>query len=138
MKIAKEFSWEMGHRLPFHQGGCRNLHGHSYKMIVELTGELESNGMIMDYYDIKELVEPIVSELDHSFIVNKNDIDLIEALKNLNSSFLTVEFETTAENLCTYFLNKICSAKLPGNIRNVKVKVFETETTYAEDEKRCE
>ena len=40
MKIAKEFRWEMGHRLPEHFGLCKNIHGHSYKMIVEFEGEL--------------------------------------------------------------------------------------------------
>ena len=39
MKIAKEFRWEMGHRLPEHFGLCKNIHGHSYKMVVEFEGE---------------------------------------------------------------------------------------------------
>ena len=41
MKIAKEFNWEMGHRLPEHFGKCKNIHGHSYKMMVELEGDLD-------------------------------------------------------------------------------------------------
>ncbi len=134
MKIAKEFTWEMGHRLPFHAGKCKNLHGHSYKCMVELTGDPDENGMVMDYYDLKKVVEPILDELDHAFMVCKKDIEMIEALEKLNSRKVIVDFETTAENICIYLLNKIKSAKLPQNIHSIKVRVLETENSYAEEE----
>jgi 6-pyruvoyltetrahydropterin/6-carboxytetrahydropterin synthase len=134
MKIAKEFTWEMGHRLPFHTGKCKNLHGHSYKCMVELTGDPDENGMVMDYYDLKKVVEPILDELDHAFMVCKKDIEMIEALEKLNSRKVIVDFETTAENICIYLHNKIKSAKLPQNIHSIKVRVLETENSYAEEE----
>ena len=134
MKIAKEFTWEMGHRLPFHSGKCKNLHGHSYKCIVELTGGPDKNGMVMDYYDLKKIVEPILDDLDHAFMVCKKDTEMIEVLEKLNSRKVVVDFETTAENICVYLLNKIKSAKLPQNINSLKVRVLETENSYAEDE----
>lgn len=134
MKIAKEFRWEMGHRLRFHEGKCKNLHGHSYKLLVEVEGNVEGYGMVMDYYDMKTVIGPIVDELDHSFIVNKDDAELLEVLEKLNSHKVVVDFETTAENICGYFLQKIKSADMPQNIHSVKVMVYETENTYAEDE----
>ena len=73
MKIAKEFNWEMGHRLPEHFGKCKNIHGHSYKMMVELDGDVNDNGMVMDYYDLKKIVNPIVENLDHAFMVYEQD-----------------------------------------------------------------
>ena len=133
MKIAKEFRWEMGHRLMCHNGKCLNLHGHSYKLLVEVQGGIGSNGMVLDYFDVKKIVGPMVEELDHTVVINKNDKDLIEAIQKLNSAYVIVDFETTAENLCIYFLNKIKEAKLPSNISNIMVKVFETENTYAEE-----
>ena len=133
MKIAKEFTWEMGHRLSFHNGKCKNLHGHSYKCLVELTGDPDENGMVMDYYDLKKVVEPIIDELDHSFMVYKKDIEMIEVLEKLNSRKVVVDFETTAENICIYLLNKIKSTKLPQNIHSIKVRVLETENSYAEE-----
>jgi len=42
----------MAHRLPFHDGGCRNVHGHSYSMTIELVGEPDRNGMVLDYFDM--------------------------------------------------------------------------------------
>ena len=66
MKIAKEFRWEMGHRLKFHKGKCINLHGHSYKMMVEFTGDVDENGMVLDYYDVKEIISPLVDIFNKS------------------------------------------------------------------------
>ena len=134
MKIAKEFHWEMGHRLPFHNGKCKNLHGHSYKCMVELTGDPDSNGMVIDYFDVKKVIGPIINELDHSFMVCKDDMEVIEVLEKLNSQKVVVDFETTAENICLFLLDRIKSSNLPSNIKSVKVKVLETENTYAEEE----
>lgn len=133
MKIAKEFKWEMGHRLPCHKGKCRNLHGHSYKLMVEFEGTLDKNGMVLDYYDVKEIVSPIVDNLDHSVMVFNEDKELIEVLEKLNSSYVAVPFQTTAENMCGYFLDQIRSGNLPGNITAIRVWVYETENTYATD-----
>ena len=134
MKIAKEFTWEMGHRLPFHNGKCKNLHGHSYKCRLELIGDIYTNGMVLDYYDLKKIVEPIFEELDHSVMVWKCDTELIEVLQKLNSKMVQVEFQTTAENICNYLLDRIKLTNLPSNIKSVKARVFETENTYAENE----
>ena len=134
MKIAKEFTWEMGHRLTFHKGKCKNLHGHSYKCMVELTGEPDQNGMVLDYYDVKKIIEPLIDEMDHSFMVFSSDKELMHALQTLNSRYVVVDFETTAENICIYLLRKIKSSNLPKNISALKVKVFETENTYAKEE----
>lgn len=134
MKIAKEFNWEMGHRLPFHEGKCKNLHGHSYKCIVEVTGEPDKHGMVLDYFEMKKIIGPIIEELDHSFMVGRNDKEVIEFLEKINSQKVVVNFESTAENICLYLLDKIKAAALPKNVASVKVKVFETENSYAEEE----
>ena len=134
MKIAKEFHWEMGHRLPFHMGKCRNLHGHSYKCLVEFSGDPDMNGMVLDYYDVKKIIGPIIEQLDHSFMVSRDDTEVIEALEKLNSQKVVVDFETTAENICLYLLGKIKTSDLPSNIHSVKVRVLETGNTYAEEE----
>lgn len=133
MKIAKEFTWEMGHRLSFHSGKCKNLHGHSYKCLVELSGTPNSEGMVLDYYDLKKIIEPILDELDHAFMVYKNDTELIDMLNKLNSRIVVVEFETTAENICLFLLEKLKFAGLPKNIHAVKMRVMETENSYAEE-----
>jgi 6-pyruvoyl tetrahydropterin synthase/QueD family protein len=79
--IAKEFKWEMSHRLPYHNGPCRNIHGHTYKMRIEISGEPDKQGMLIDYFTITKIVEPLLEKLDHCFVCDDKDIDLIEFLK---------------------------------------------------------
>lgn len=69
--IWKQFEFEAAHFLPFHQGNCRNLHGHSYKLQVGVTGEPHDigpqTGMIMDFGDLKLIVKNVfLDDLDHS------------------------------------------------------------------------
>jgi 6-pyruvoyltetrahydropterin/6-carboxytetrahydropterin synthase len=131
--IAKDFHWEMGHRLPFHNGGCRNIHGHSYRMRVELVGHLDRNGMVMDYFDMKELIEPLVASIDHSFLCDANDSEMLAFFAANPLKHVVVPFPTTAENLVGWFLNEIAKLLEPyRNIISLTVRIHETERTYAE------
>lgn len=132
MKVAKEFRWEMGHRLPFHNGRCRHLHGHSYKAIFEFEGDMAENGMVIDFYDVDKIVNPIIDELDHSFLSQKADSNLIEALKKLQSRMVLIEDPSTAENISKYLSNKLINSNLPKNIKKLTVRVFETFDSFAE------
>jgi 6-pyruvoyltetrahydropterin/6-carboxytetrahydropterin synthase len=137
MKIAKEFHWEMGHRLPEHFGLCKNIHGHSYRMIVEFEGELDDHGMVIDFYDVEKIINPIIEKLDHAFMVKDDDKLTLEFLDKLNSKKVVVNSFATAENICNYISEKIIKSNLPGNIENVRVRVYETSEDYAEVEKRA-
>ena len=136
MKIAKEFRWEMGHRLPEHFGLCKNIHGHSYKMIVEFEGELGKNQMVIDYYDVEKIINPMIEKLDHSYMVNKDDKIVLEFLNKMDSKKVVVDFLATAENICNYFLTEIKKCSLPSNISSIKVRVYETQFDYAEESMR--
>ena len=133
MKIAKEFRWEMGHRLPDHFGKCKNIHGHSYKMLVEFSGELDKSGMIIDYYDVKKIINPVIEKLDHAFMVNKNDKVVLDFLEKMDSKRVVVDFESTAENICKYLLNEVSKTSLPENVKEIKIRVQETTEDYAEE-----
>jgi len=133
MKIAKEFRWEMGHRLPEHFGQCKNIHGHSYKMLVEFEGEIDKNGMVIDYYDVEKIINPIIEKLDHAFMVSKNDKVVLEFLEKMNSKKVVVDFQSTAENICTYILSEVKITNIPSNVKGIKIRVYETTHDYAED-----
>lgn len=133
MKVAKEFKWEMGHRLPNHFGNCKNIHGHSYKMIVEFEGEMNKDEMIIDFYDIDRIIKPLIEKLDHAFMVNKNDHDVIEFLEKIKSKKLVVDFNSTVENICKFVLEEIKKFEMPQNIASVSVRVYETNEDYAEE-----
>jgi 6-pyruvoyltetrahydropterin/6-carboxytetrahydropterin synthase len=132
MKIAKKFDWEMGHRLPEHFGLCKNIHGHSYKMIVEFEGELDEQGMVIDFYDVEKIINPIIEKLDHAFMVKEDDEITLEFLEKLNSKKVVVDFFATVENICNYISTKIIKSNLPKNIKFINVRVYETAEDYAE------
>jgi len=136
MKIAKEFRWEMGHRLPEHFGQCKNIHGHSYKMIVEFEGELDKNQMVIDYYDVEKIINPVIEKLDHAFMVNKDDKVVVDFLDKLGSKKVVVDFNSTAENICGFLLSEIKKFSLPTNLSSVKIRVYETQFDYAEETMR--
>jgi 6-pyruvoyltetrahydropterin/6-carboxytetrahydropterin synthase len=132
-RIAKEFHWEMGHRLPFHAGGCQNIHGHSYRMRVELEGTLDDNGMVLDYFDLKEIVDPIVARIDHSFLCDDRD-EIMGAFLSANGlKHVVVPFRTTAENITAWMLEQIAeSLASHANLTRLTVRLQETERVYAE------
>lgn len=131
--IAKDFRWEMGHRLPFHSGGCQNIHGHSYRLRVVIEGRLDDNGMVMDYFDLKEIVDPIVDRLDHAFLCDDQDTAMLDFFETNRLKHLVVPFRTTAENIAGWLLEQI-AASLSGyvNLLTLIVRVAETDRTYAE------
>jgi 6-pyruvoyltetrahydropterin/6-carboxytetrahydropterin synthase len=75
--ISRDFKYESAHFLPKVTDGhkCKNLHGHSYKLTVTLRGPVGSDGFVMDFADLKSLVNPIVNCLDHHLL---NDIPGLE------------------------------------------------------------
>ena len=133
MKVAKEFRWEIGHRLPEHFGLCKNIHGHSYKLIVEFEGELDKQGMIIDFYDVEKIINPIIEKLDHAFMVKKDDEATIKLLEKVNSKKIVVDFNSTVENISKYLLSEIKKVSFPPNVGSVKVRVYETAFDYSEE-----
>ena len=139
IKITKQFSFEMAHALRHYDGLCRNIHGHSYKMDITLAGQplhdesSPKNGMVMDFGDLKKLInEEIISLLDHALVLNaKTDAQLITVLKQNYEKIVTVEFQPTTENLLNFIAEKI-KAKLPENVKLTCVRLRETDTSYAE------
>jgi 6-pyruvoyltetrahydropterin/6-carboxytetrahydropterin synthase len=133
VRIAKSFHWEMAHRLPYHTAGCQNVHGHSYELRVALSGHPDERGMVMDYGELKAIVQPMVDELDHAFLCSTDDSLMVEFLQRSSLKVVYVEFPTTAENLVYYFLDRIHDRlKDRTNLAEICVRVCETRATYAE------
>ena len=69
MLIGKEFGFEASHQLPRHDGKCKDLHGHSWKLKVGVIGPVnEKTGFVMDYAELKRRVDPLITRLDHSHL----------------------------------------------------------------------
>ncbi len=123
----------MAHRLPFHEGGCKNIHGHSYSMTVELRGEPDTNGMVLDYFDLVNIVEPHIKEIDHAFLCDNSDTLVKDFLKSSALKAVYVDFSTTAENIARWFFERLSDHfMMMKNIQGLRIAVSETERTTAE------
>lgn len=85
MKIFVEDTFDSAHWLPNvpvdHK--CHNLHGHTYKIRIEVEGEINpTSGWVVDYAEIKKLWDPIKLQLDHKCL------NEIEGLENSTSELL--------------------------------------------------
>ena len=135
--IAKDFRWEMAHRLPYHEGGCRNVHGHSYRMWIELTGVPDANGMVLDYFVLKQMVDPLVAEVDHAFLCDNSDKLIVDFLDSSKLKAVYVDFPTTAENIARWFFERLSGVFSTDrsslkHLRALRVRIQETERTFAE------
>lgn len=106
--VTKDFHFEAAHALPHlpDDHKCKRLHGHSYKFRVEVDGELDDRGFVIDYAEISAAVDPLVKRLDH---------------RNLNDLF---DFPTSAENLARWIHDELRSL-IPVS----RVVLFETANT---------
>jgi 6-pyruvoyltetrahydropterin/6-carboxytetrahydropterin synthase len=138
--ITKEIQIDMGHRVPNHKSKCRNPHGHRYKIVVGITGEVSSlegdsdEGMIMDYGDIKTiLMDEIDAKFDHGFMVAQSD-PLLETFKQWQSDglkIIIVPFVPTAENIASYFFTLLGEKFSSIHMSLEYVEVWETPTSKA-------
>jgi len=67
VRVRRRFRFEAAHRLPHHPGKCRNLHGHSYELVVVVERPVDPHsGMAIDFADLKGVVRrEVVDPLDH-------------------------------------------------------------------------
>lgn len=69
MFVSKEFRFEASHILPQHPGKCRNLHGHSWRVVVEVDGDLDPRtNFLLDFYELGQLMNPLIECLDHTHL----------------------------------------------------------------------
>jgi len=71
VEIFKEFTFDSAHWLPNVPPGhkCGGMHGHTYRVVLAVCGEQdETTGFVMDFGDLKEIVKPVLDDLDHSVL----------------------------------------------------------------------
>jgi len=120
--VVKEFKFEAAHHLPGYDGLCANLHGHSYRLLAGVSGEINPNtGMVLDFKTLKKVVQPIIDLLDHSYL-NKVDKD------NFPCEM------PTAENMVIWIVETLLNSVLEDelNVDLELIRLYETDTSYAE------
>lgn len=115
--VSKEFTFDAAHHLHCYEGKCKNLHGHTYKVVFGVSGYVDEIGLVIDFGDLKQIwKDKIEKYLDHRY--------LNETLPPMN---------TTAENMVVWIFEQMeSSLKEYEEVRTEFVRLYETPTSYAE------
>jgi len=87
IELVKDFRFEAAHYLPNVPEGhkCRRMHGHSFRGEIAVRGHVDpTTGWLIDFADLKRMVDPIVTRLDH-YVLNE-----VEGLENPTSERVAV------------------------------------------------
>ena len=105
------------HFLKGYKGKCESLHGHNWKVEVIVSGnKLDSLGMVMDFSQLKKLVNGSIVSLDHKSL---NDIDYFQ------------KHNPSSEEIAKYIFHKLQPKILEKNCILEEVQVWETENSCA-------
>lgn len=134
MKISKELTFDAAHMLSSYDGKCNNLHGHTYKVEVDITANELHADMVMDFNRVKEVFD----DYDHAVIFagasarEPFESELLDLCIQYVKKFMVMpdRERPTAENMAKLFATTLKSSR--GSFTAVTVKVWETPTSYAE------
>jgi 6-pyruvoyltetrahydropterin/6-carboxytetrahydropterin synthase len=157
LTISKRFTFEASHRLRFHEGACRNLHGHSYALTVYVQGPRKvsgpATGMVVDFKRLKQAVEGVLfrgqlyegdrlidtTPFDHAVMLHEDD-ELCALLRDkpLDADghglrVIPMTEEPTAEYMAGLFAGLV-QKNLDGlntDVEVVRIDLYETETSRA-------
>jgi len=105
------------HRLRGYEGECEALHGHNWKVSLEVTAERLNNlGMVADFKALKRELALIIQGLDHRYL---NEVPPFERLN------------PTSENLARCIFESLSNVINDERIRVTRVTVWESETSQA-------
>ena len=126
MKIEKKYHFYAAHRNKAGGEKCGRIHGHTYEISChfEFT-KLNEGGVTCLFSDIDKLVEPIIKEHCHWFLIYEND-PLVPVLEMANEPIKKMPFETSAENLSMWLLTRI---KNETNLPIVRLELAETKSS---------
>ena len=133
LTVTKSMKFDAAHILTNHQGLCKNLHGHTYRVEVGVTQPPgDTSDMVIDFKDLKRLGEDvIVSRFDHAFMYDSTspgESEIAAVVERHGMRTAALPFRSTAENLARHFFN-LLSSSLPG-LRFIRV--WETPDSCAE------
>ncbi|WML44808.1 6-carboxytetrahydropterin synthase QueD [Neobacillus sp. PS3-40] len=121
--VSKEFTFDAAHHLHCYEGKCKNLHGHTYRVVLGISGFVDHRGLMIDFGDIKDIW--------------KNEIEIFLDHRYLNDTLPPMN--TTAENIVVWIYEKMDEALKREDRQNQYlgarvefVRLFETPTSYAE------
>ena len=115
-------SFASAHSLRDYPGDCRRLHGHNWKVEVEVqASSLDELGMGVDFKTIKKVAREVAGGLDHQYL---NEIPPFD------------QINPTAENIAAYLFRTIGEQLNDARVRVSAVTLWETDNAcvrYSEE-----
>ncbi|KHD35504.1 6-pyruvoyl tetrahydropterin synthase [Clostridium acetobutylicum] len=130
MYILKiEHSFDSAHFLNNYNGKCANIHGHRWRVEIEIQSETLIDDMIEDFTILKKRIKEVLDFYDHALIIEKNSLRKLTFDCLIEDGFRIIEldFRPTAENFSKFFFDEI--RKLNYDVR--KITVYETPNNSA-------
>jgi 6-pyruvoyltetrahydropterin/6-carboxytetrahydropterin synthase len=131
--IGMRKTFDAAHRLAGHQGKCRNLHGHTYIVELQVVGEEADGGMVLDFYLLSQAIQAVLVRWDHAVVLEKSD-SLLTLLRNWGESVCIVEMENepTVEHMVVQLGAELRQGLQSYPIKLSLLRVFETPNCWAE------
>jgi 6-pyruvoyltetrahydropterin/6-carboxytetrahydropterin synthase len=147
IEVQKDYlKFSAAHFLIFPDGTAERLHGHNYKVFVEVHTDLDEHGLVLNFREIKPLVKKLVDGLDeHLLIPGEHPVLTCEAcgdgaveIRYQERRYVIPEADvmvlpitnSSAENLAGYLgrrLHEAISARWPDvRVRRLVLGVEET------------
>ncbi len=134
-ECVRIIKFDAGHRVVNHESKCRTLHGHEYRAeIFARSARLDDLGRVIDFGVIKSKVGGWIDEnWDHNMLLWSQDpnLPLINQCEGAKKPYVT-EFNTTAENLAAFLLQKANELLAGDGVTVTKIKLWETQNCYVE------
>lgn len=116
ISINRTENFEIAHNLFPYDGKCYSLHGHSYKVTVEISGpQVEPLNMIVDFNILKQIMKEAIP--DHAYIYDERLLEnhevgnvvteIVPILKKYNMNVVGYPCTTTCENLVQIWADEI-------------------------------
>ena len=127
-QVTREIRFCYGHRLLNYDGKCRHLHGHNGRAVITLAApELDRLGMVLDFSDIKRVVQGWIDEaLDHRMLLHRDD-PVLPFLRQQGEPVFIMDVNPTAENIARLIYDFTAAQGFPV----VEVQLWETDHCYA-------
>lgn len=136
VEIGVERTFDAAHRLAFHEGACCNLHGHTYRAMLSVTGYPDRDGLVLDFSTLNQLLENVLRSWDHTVILSSED-RLVKILRAIGPELCIVEMagDPTVENMTGILLTRLwieLRGMMPdGRLKSITVRLYETPTCWA-------
>jgi 6-pyruvoyltetrahydropterin/6-carboxytetrahydropterin synthase len=131
LTVSKQCAFDAAHVLTNHAGQCKNLHGHTYRVVVEVAELPGGRDMVIDFKDLKQVLrEVIVERFDHAFMYDESSAserEIAAVISKHGMKSVGLPFRTTAENLARHFYGELL-----GRVNVASVRVYETPESCAE------